>query len=395
MSNRIVEQNEEERIKNLKKYNILDTPPDGSFDRITKIASTLLKAPISIISLVDTDRIWFKSSYGLDGVQEIGRDPGLCSSAILEKDFYMVEDAIKDPIAFSNPLVASEFGLRFYAAAPITTKEGYNLGTLCVIDQKPRTITEEEKEMLISLSEIVIDQMELRLSARNAVKNLVDSSYMLVHDLKSPFNSLFLFMDILKKELKDNTQIVQMCDMMLDSAKRSSSMLDKFLEDATTSPSENILKLENADLVNITQRVILTNQHFAKIKNIKINFEADFNFTVSADKSKLIEIIDNLINNAIKYSNPDTNIFIKTYTKDDFGIFEIKDEGQGFSEEDKKYVFKKFSKLSAKPTGGENSTGLGLWIVCELLKAHKGSIELNSDGNGKGTTFVVKLPLSK
>jgi signal transduction histidine kinase len=202
-------------------------------------------------------------------------------------------------------------------------------------------------------------------------------------------------MDILKKELKDNAQIVQMCDMMLDSAKRSSSMLDKFLEDATASPSENILKLENADLVNITQRVILTNQHFAKIKNIKINFEADFNFTVSADKSKLIEIIDNLINNAIKYSNPDTNIFIKTYTKDDFGIFEIKDEGQGFSEEDKKYVFKKFSKLSAKPTGGENSTGLGLWIVCELLKAHKGSIELNSEGTGKGTTFVVKLPLSK
>jgi len=395
MSKRFVKENEEERINNLKKYNILDTPPDGSFDRITKIASTLLKTPISIISLVDTDRIWFKSSYGIDGVQEIGRDPGLCSSAILEKDFYMVEDAKIDPRAFTNPLVVSEFGLRFYAAAPITTKEGYNLGTLCVIDQKPRTLTEDEKEILISLSEIVVDQMELRLSARNAVKNLVDSSYVLVHDLKSPFNSLFLFMDILKKELDGNDKIIEMCNMMIESARRSSNMLDTFLENATTSPSENILKIENADLVYIAQRVMLTNQHFAKNKNIKLNFEADFNFTVDADKSKLIEIIDNLINNAIKYSNPNTNIFIKTYTKDDFGIFEIKDEGQGFSEEDKKYVFKKFSKLSAKPTAGENSTGLGLWIVSELLKAHNGSIELNSEGIGKGSTFVVKLPLSK
>ncbi len=116
----------------MKKYDILDTPPDGSFDRITKLAAKLLDVPIAIVTLVDTDRIWFKSRYGLD-VQQIGRDPGLCASAILSDDFYEVNNALIDPRTLSNPLVASEFGLRFYAAVPLKVRDGHNLGTLCVI----------------------------------------------------------------------------------------------------------------------------------------------------------------------------------------------------------------------------------------------------------------------
>lgn len=163
--------NEEKRIEELKRYNILDTPPDGSFDRITRLVATLFDVPIAIISLVDTDRIWFKSAYGLN-INQINRDPGLCASAILSDDLYMVNNAATDPRTLANPLVAGEFGLRFYAAAPLQTEGQYNLGTLCILDKTPRSLTEKEQKILKEVSEIVMDEMELRLALRKTVENV-------------------------------------------------------------------------------------------------------------------------------------------------------------------------------------------------------------------------------
>lgn len=100
----------------------------------------------------------------------MGRDPGLCASAILSKEVYLVENAIEDPRCLTNPLVSGEFGLRFYAAAPLRTNEGHNIGTLCIIDKKQRYINEEQLEILQELAGVVVDEMELRLAARNAIK---------------------------------------------------------------------------------------------------------------------------------------------------------------------------------------------------------------------------------
>jgi GAF domain-containing protein len=163
--------NEKERVETLKKYQLLDTPPDGTFDRITALAAMIFKVPIAIISLVDTDRIWFKSQHGLD-VKQINRDPGLCASAILSNDLYIIESAKDDPRSLANPLVAGEFGLRFYAAAPLHTEENHNLGTLCLLDQKPRSFSKEDREMLKHLGDIVMDEMNLRLAVRETALNV-------------------------------------------------------------------------------------------------------------------------------------------------------------------------------------------------------------------------------
>ncbi len=181
--------NEEKRIEALKRYDILDTPPDGAFDRITKLAAAIFKVPIAIISLVDTDRIWFKSHYGLS-VNQIGRDPGLCASAILSSDVYVVGDAGNDPRTLANPLVAGEFGLRFYAAMPLQTNDQCNLGTLCIIDKKPRTLTDEEKEILKQLSQVVMDEMELRISIRNTVDNVKKLTSDLSYHLEETINDV-------------------------------------------------------------------------------------------------------------------------------------------------------------------------------------------------------------
>ena len=162
---------EHNRISALRRYDILDSPPDGAFDRITALAANLFDVPIAIISLVDTDRVWFKSHHGLE-VEEIGRDPGLCASCILQDTPWVLTDAKTDIRSLANPLVAGEFGLRFYMGVPLQTHDGYNLGTLCVIDKSPREVTEREKSQLADLASVVMDEIELRLSARTTVAQL-------------------------------------------------------------------------------------------------------------------------------------------------------------------------------------------------------------------------------
>ncbi|MBW3592455.1 MAG: GAF domain-containing protein [Actinobacteria bacterium] len=170
----IIPPNEQGRLEALRRYGVLDTPPNGAFDRITRLASTLLEMPIAIVSLVDHDRIWFKSSVGIHGVDEIGRDPGLCASAILVDEPWIVDDARNDPRTLANPLVAGEFGLRFYAGSPLRTGDGYNLGTLCVIDRKPRALTQEQVAILDDLAALVIDELELRLAARQQARQATE-----------------------------------------------------------------------------------------------------------------------------------------------------------------------------------------------------------------------------
>lgn len=160
---------EARRIEALRSYDILDTPRDGAFDRVTALVAELLKVPIAVISLVDTDRIWFKSTHGLDAT-EVDRAPGLCASAVLGDGPYVLEDASADPRALTNPLVAGELGLRFYAGVPLRTARGYNLGMLVALDVAPRAVSERELRILTDLAQMVMDQMELRLSARRVAE---------------------------------------------------------------------------------------------------------------------------------------------------------------------------------------------------------------------------------
>lgn len=162
-------ENEEGRLAAVRRYDVLDTPPDGAFDRITALAARLFGVPISIISIVDHDRIWFKSHHGLDA-SEIGRDPGLCASAICQVEPWLVNDAQLDVRTIDNPLVAGELGLRFYFGVPLTTMDGFNLGTLNVIDFEPREVTDDEVATLTDLAAIVVDELEVRIAVRTKLE---------------------------------------------------------------------------------------------------------------------------------------------------------------------------------------------------------------------------------
>ena len=155
------------RLAAVRRYDILDTPPDGAFDRITAIAARTFNAPVAMVSIVDDNRIWFKSHHGIE-LDQITKDPGLCASAILQGEPWIIEDARTDPRALANPLVAGAFGLQFYVGVPLTTADGFSLGTLCVLDFEPRSVGGDELATLKDLAAMVMVEMELRLDLRRA-----------------------------------------------------------------------------------------------------------------------------------------------------------------------------------------------------------------------------------
>ena len=153
--------NEAARIKALQEFKILDTDPEGGFDDITRLVAHICGPPIAAVSLVDSERLWFKSKVGLDA-PEVGRDVAFCSHAILKPELLVVPDALKDIRFADSPLVASGPQLRFYAGTPLTTSDNIAVGALCAIDYIPRDLTLEQKEALEILGRQVVTQIKLR-----------------------------------------------------------------------------------------------------------------------------------------------------------------------------------------------------------------------------------------
>src|SRR5581483_1520279 len=154
-------QSEKKRLNVLWQYDLLDTVPEAIFDDLTELAAGICEAPIALISLVDETRQWFKSKFGTS-VNETSRDISFCAHAIQQPDLFIIPDAAQDERFATNPLVTSDPKIRFYAGAPLTTPDGYALGTLCVIDKVPRELRPEQKQALRVLARHVVSQLELR-----------------------------------------------------------------------------------------------------------------------------------------------------------------------------------------------------------------------------------------
>ncbi len=158
---------EAERLATLRSYEILDTRSETEFDDLTELAAAILGTPIALVSLVDAERQWFKSHYGL-AARQTSRNVAFCAHTILQKPTFVVEDATLDPRFRDNPLVTGPLGVRFYAGARLVTPEGHAVGTLCVIDHKPRTLTPAQFIAMGQISRQVVALLELHRFRRRA-----------------------------------------------------------------------------------------------------------------------------------------------------------------------------------------------------------------------------------
>ena len=161
---------EQARLDAVRRYELVDKPVEDTYERLAFVAAAVFDTPIATVTLVEQNRIWLVAAHGLPGVREVGTEPGLCGSAIARDGVYVVSNAATDPRTQDHPLVRGELGLRFYAAAPIRTDDGFRLGTVNVIDNRPREVTKQQLIALEHLAAMVSDELELRLRAiRGAV----------------------------------------------------------------------------------------------------------------------------------------------------------------------------------------------------------------------------------
>jgi GAF domain-containing protein len=165
----IIPANEALRLKALEYFNILTSLPDRYFSNLARIIAIAFDTPIALISLVHKTDVFFPGNYGMEGVHRVSRGDSLCSLAILDPNPTVFKDALKEPCLLSNPLIAGEFGLRFYAGAPIVTKENFNIGTVCVVDKEPREFSQKEEGLLILFAENVMLEIEHRSELKRGV----------------------------------------------------------------------------------------------------------------------------------------------------------------------------------------------------------------------------------
>ncbi|MFJ7797251.1 sensor histidine kinase [Pseudomonas sp. NPDC096950] len=356
------------RMSIVRRYAILDTPPDGAFDRVTAIAARLLGTPIAIVSIVDTDRIWFKSHHGLEA-QQIPRNSGLCASAILQSEPWLVTDAKHDPRTLANPLVAGEFGLQFYLGVPLHTHDGFNLGTLCVLDTQPRTVTQEQIDTLTDLASVVMDQLELRLSAMRSIAEkqaALNHSHLMAEEIDHRvMNSLHLIVSML------SIQSAQLGSS--EAAKEISRAATKIFAVANVHQHINVGKaattLDSADY--LVQLCAGLSTMLGRGDQVAISVDAVPLALASEQLSRLGLIVNELVTNALKYGASKVNVKLTPYQQQ--YCLTVSDNGSG---------------LPAN-FDVDKMSGLGMKVITSLVRNLGGSLSHERNANLGGTTFQI------
>jgi signal transduction histidine kinase len=380
--------NEADRLRAVKRYDILDSEDEVIFDEITAVAADFFDAPVSLISLLDEDRQWFKSHHGTE-MSETPREMAICGHAILNEDVLVVADATKDARTADNPLVTGDPSIRFYAGAPLVTTDGYRLGTLCVIDDKARTkATPHQIEVLKRLARLVTYELDLRLAHRQRLEQLSIIS----HELRSPLNAILGFSDVMREEVfgpMGNPRYRAYVEDIHRSGRHLLSLVNDLLDVGKLQAGKFELHEEIIDLVEVIAEVADRARHDAQKRGLSITTEAPTSLRVNADRRAMVQILTNLVSNAVKFSNPNGCVTIRLTSGKDI-VMQVMDQGIGVAPEDLPKIFDSFTQ-GAHTRGG---TGLGLSIVKQLAELHGGVATAESEP-GRGATMTIRLPKSR
>ncbi len=388
--------NEKQRLKAVKEYKLLDTLPEEDFDNITNLVANICDVPISLITLIDADRNFLKSHYGIP-FNESPRNISFCGHAILESNsIFIVEDATKDQRFYDNPLI-KDHDVKFYAGVPLINPEGFPLGTLCVYDVKPKQLTKQQQEAMIILAKQVVNLFELRLK-NNQLTNayyLLDERHQSLktfagkvsHDLKSPLANITSLSQLFKDELKaSNPEInLEYLDFIEESADTLRAYIDGILKHYK---SEALLqdKKQTIDLSNIFNDV----KQMLSLKDAQFKLKNNTNLG-DINKSAITQIILNLVDNAIKYNSNDHPLVILDYNEDDtHHHFSVSDNGNGIPDSKKESLFDLFNTAHDADKYGNKGTGIGLYTVKTLVEKLGGEVSLTSKVN-EGTTFSFSV----
>jgi signal transduction histidine kinase len=394
-----IPENEEHRVKAVRSYEIFDTEEDEDYDALTSLASMICQIPVALITFIDDKRQWFKSHHGTS-ISENLREFSFCTHAIAsDKEIMVVNDASKDNRFAENPMVTGPTKVAFYAGVPLLNSDGFALGTICVLDQKPRELSDEQKSALIILAKQVIDKIELRKKISElaiANKELEQAEHrkddflsIVSHELKTPITTLKANLQMLER-LKNDPQGAVFPKLIASSAK-SVEKINHMVDDLLNMHrySDNQLELDKTyfciyDLMHVCcNHVRIDEQHELIVDGNKDLF-------IYADEHRIDQILVNFVNNAVKYAPDSKNISLKIEKEENEVKISVTDYGPGIPEDHIPHLFDRYwraSHSSKKYTG----LGLGLYICSEIINRHNGRIGVESK-LGLGSTFWFTIP---
>lgn len=383
--------NEKERLDALRRYEILDTDAEIDLEEIVQLASAIYQTPISLVSLIDENRQWFKARLGLD-VPETNRDVAFCSHVLLEEDMMVVENALEDKRFFDNPLVTSDPNIRFYAGAPLITSDGFKLGTLCIIDKQPHKLTEQQKFALKTLSKQVIKHFELslqnkKLAQLNELQNRLLS--ILSHDMRNPLvgiDGLLTMMtegDISKEDFQD---------IIVDASgqvKMVLTLLNDMMDWAKGAGHTQLNKI-TFNLNHTAKKCLSVVNPMAENKNLTLVNHIPDDFSINADEAMVQFILRNLLTNAIKFTATGSIEITAVSNPYDWEIT-VTDTGIGMTGEHISKLLNTENRYTTQETQKEKGTGLGLLLSNEFIVKHQGNLTITSNpGQGSAFSFTLK-----
>lgn len=398
-----IPKDEQGRLAHLKSYEILDTLPESEYDEITFLASQICGTPISLISLIDETRQWFKSHHGLQA-SETPREYAFCAHAINDPNsMLIVPDSRIDERFHDNPLVTGDPFVIFYVGIPLVTPMGYPLGTLCVIDNKPKKLDESQIKAIKALANQLIKLLELRISLielrrsedqlreLNATKNRLFS--IIGHDLRGPIGSFKSLIDLLLMDydLSDSQSLIGILQSIQKTAGSTYDLLENLLAWASSQQNEIVFAPEELILHDTVTKTIDVLAEISKNKDIVITNSVLESTKVYADKNMLMSVLRNLISNAIKFTPPGKHIWVSADEKENVQVITVRDEGTGIKPENLAKLFKNTEHLTTYGTNGEKGSGLGLLLCKDFVEKHGGSISVESEIN-QGSAFIFTIP---
>ncbi|QXP79273.1 MULTISPECIES: sensor histidine kinase [Winogradskyella] len=384
--------NETERLLALNSYNIIDTPPERDYDNLTELAATICDAPIALITILDKNRNFFKSHYGIE-LTETPRNVSFCGHAILEDDIFIVEDVTKDERFFDNPLT-KEYNIGFYAGVPLINEYGYKLGTICVYDFKPKKLNTSQIKILKTLGKQVINLFELKKKNDNlnAIREELEQrndqlksfASLVSHDLKSPLSNIISLTDLLKEENQNNLSKDSL--QYLEYIEESTTILKDYIDGMLLYYTANELlnsKKEDVELKSIVEGI----KQIHVADKVKILYNDSVIHKVN--KAAVTQILMNLVDNSLKYNDKlNRTVEINYEKQDSHHKFSVTDNGIGIPEAELEQIFEIFKTV--KNSFSNPGTGIGLSTVKNLVEKLNGKISVTSE-LGKGSTFSFTI----
>lgn len=397
---------EQLRIQELLELEIMDTPEEQGFNEVVELASQICETEISLISLLDDKRQWFKAKVGLDA-SETPIEYAFCAHALEEKDTFIVNHADKDPRFENNPLVQGNPDIRYYAGQPLRGPKGNYIGTLCVIHNEPKSLNEFQLNALRTLAKQVEYQLALRLRARDAeerlgqlrdqrkeMEQLLDiqsrTLSVLSHDLRSPLASLSYVMDVFENEMLTAEEALEFIRQLKTSVTNLSYQVDTILTWARDQVSKPTTHVGVVDLHQTGMRLMDWFGIQSSQKGVQLELDCPAEAQVRTDEGALHVVLRNLIGNSLKFSPEGTTISLRIEEQGDQWHVRVKDQGIGMTADQLKRAMNPEQLYTTQGTSQEKGTGLGLTLVQNYLERLGSKLHVES-AQGQGSEFSFFL----